>query len=380
MTPVLVVHGIATHDKTEFELRVSCLQTAIELVLPEVQLIPVFWGDLGARSSYLSDCLPLLEKGRWTTRAAELFSGRKCGCEVRSVPEQSNRERGAIITGSKHPEFLVRGGADGLLQAVVEALRQTTHLQKIDDPEILKAVGDILTEALIDPEGSEGFEVRGLAASMQTTESFLEKAKGVILGIDRLVGRVLEDGLGFLNQRLRASLMSGIAATLGDIIIYHGNKGMIQRRLWDAIEERAPGYGTQARPIGLIAHSLGGVVSFDAAVSPANNTPLYLDSFVTFGSQPAFFEIIFPRVSGAVYRTNHPIRLPATIKKWFNLWNVVDLFAFTAGTVFRLNDGTLPVDIPVEDPFSVMLDENLWLHSIYWTTDELREALVRAFR
>jgi hypothetical protein len=59
-------------------------------------------------------------------------------------------------------------------------------------------------------------------------------------------------------------------------------------------------------------------VAFDTAVAPANKRALYLDSFVTFGSQPAFFELIDPRVSGVVYNKDYPIRLPPTIKKWFN--------------------------------------------------------------
>jgi CHAT domain len=42
--PVLVVHGIANNDRTKFEQRVSTLQNAIHAHLPEVQLIPVFWG------------------------------------------------------------------------------------------------------------------------------------------------------------------------------------------------------------------------------------------------------------------------------------------------------------------------------------------------
>src|SRR5262249_51443190 len=153
-----------------------------------------------------------------------------------------------------------------------------------------------------------------------------------------------------------------------------------QQRLWDAINQHAPGYGTQAKPIGLIAHSLGGVVSFDAMVAPAGGIPLHVDSFVSFGSQPAFFEIIDPRASNASYVTGHPIILPDTIKKWFNLWDVVDLLAFTAGTVFRLSDGGKPEDIPVEDPISVMLDEKLWLHSIYWTTPQLKDVLIKAFQ
>lgn len=156
-------------------------------------------------------------------------------------------------------------------------------------------------------------------------------------------------------------------------------KQKIQLRLWDAIGQRAPGYGTKTTPIGVIAHSLRGVVSYDAMVAPESGVPLYASAFVSFGSQSAFFEIIDPRIPGAIYSTNHPIALPDTIQRWFNLWDVVDVLAFTAGRVFRLSNGNKPEDIPVEDPFSVMLDEKLWLHSIYWTSPQLRDVLAKAF-
>jgi hypothetical protein len=292
----------------------------------------------------------------------------------------NNEEWASIIGGSATSAGLVRSEADTTRIAIAEALGHTDYLQKIDEQEFLKTIGDFVGEALTErsaPSDVSTFEVRG---EPETRNWIGDRVKGVISGIDKLVGKLAEDHLGVLNQRLRVSLMNGVAATLGDIVAYHSNKKGIQQRLWDAVNQYVPGYGKQAKPIGLIAHSLGGVVSFDAAVAPANGIPLYVDSFVSFGSQPAFFEIIDPRVSGVTYRANHPIRLPDTIKKWFNLWNVVDLLAFTAGTVFRLSDGSKPEDVPVEDPISVMLDENLWLHSIYWTTPQLKDVFMKAFQ
>jgi hypothetical protein len=381
--PVLVVHGIANHDRAEFELQVTKLQDLIGTKLPDVRLVPVFWGDLGGQSKDISDCLPQLKDGQWTTRAEGVLSIPAVGLEVRAEPTLNNDKRASIIAGSAMSAELVRSEPDATKTAIAEALRRTDHLQKIDDPELLKVVGDIVSEALADrsatPEAG-GFEVRGLeAAPLETRGWVKDRVTGVISGIDKLLGKLVEDRLGVLNQRLRCSLMNGIALTLGDIVAYNSNKNGIQLRLWDAINLHAPGYGTPAKPIGVIAHSLGGVVSVDAMVAPASGTPLYVDSFVSFGSQAAFFEIIDPRTK-ATYRTGQPITLPNTIKKWFNLWDVVDLLAFTAGTVFRLNDGSKPEDIPVEDPISVMLDAKLWLHSIYWEAPQLVEVLVKAFR
>lgn len=379
--PVLVVHGIANHDEAEFKQRVSRLQDTIRPQLPDVQLIPVFWGDLGGASKDIADSLPLFKDGQWTTRAEDILSLRATGFEVRAEP-MTNEERAAFIVGPAVSGEIVRGEPDATTKAIADALDDTDHLQKIDDPDFLKMVGIVVQEALRDDSAADTgpFEVRGEEIEFETRGRIWNKIKGVIHGIDKLVGKLVEDHLGLLNQRLRASLMHGVALSFGDIVAYHSNKEKIQQRLWDSIQQHAPGYGTQTKPIGVIAHSLGGVVSFDAAVAPAKGVALYVDAFVSFGSQPAFFEIIDPRRLGSIYSSGHPITLPPTIQKWFNLWNVVDLLAFTAGTVFRLNDGNKPEDIPVQDPISVMLDAKLWLHSIYWTTPQLKDVLLRAFK
>ena len=97
--PVLVVHGIANHDRVEFESHVTKLQTAISKDLPDVQLVPVFWGDLGGQSQDISDCLPLLKDGQWTTRAEGILSP-PVGLEVRGEPTLNNDQRASIIAGS----------------------------------------------------------------------------------------------------------------------------------------------------------------------------------------------------------------------------------------------------------------------------------------
>lgn len=369
--PVLVVHGVANHDKPDFESRVATLGNAIKADLPNVDLIPVFWGDLGGRSQDISDCLPILQDGHWTTRAEDVFALAPGGEElVRAGAGLTNEERAQLIAGSVG----VRG-EDAKEAEISSALGSTEYLQLIDDRSTLEAIGTLLETGATEVTTGE-FAVRG-----EETRSWLgDKIQGVIAGIDKVVGKVVQDRLGATNQRLRGSLMNGAAQTLGDIVAYHDKKAAIQGRLWDAIAAHAPGYGVDGNPISVIGHSLGGVVTFDAAVSPASGQPLHIDTFISFGSQPAFFEIMDPRRPGISYAKGKPIALPPTIRNWINMWDVVDLLAFTAGTVFRLSDGRTPEDVVVQDALSAMWDEKLWLHSIYWQTRELTEVLKRALR
>jgi len=196
-------------------------------------------------------------------------------------------------------------------------------------------------------------------------------------GIDDALGRVIGNKLGRLNQNVRSRLAAPISATLGDIMSYQRQPDRIQETLRDALAQNAPGYGSMERPISVIAHSLGGVVAFDASVKPASEAKrLWIKSFVTFGSQAAFFHIVDPRVPELdPYSRDSPVKLPRSIGRWTNLWDPMDVLAFTAGTVFRLADGSTPVDVSVRDTASELVAERGWAHSVYWESDELASAL-----
>ncbi|MGW6788536.1 hypothetical protein [Streptomyces chartreusis] len=57
-----------------------------------------------------------------------------------------------------------------------------------------------------------------------------------------------------------------------------------------------------------------------------------------------------------------PVHLPASLNRWTNLWEPLDVLAFAASNVFRLHDGTAPVDLPVHHQAST----GMWTHSAYW--------------
>jgi hypothetical protein len=118
--PVLVVHGIAAHDQAGFELRVTRLRQTMQPQLHDVRRTPVFWGDLGAHSDDLTDCLPHLdEKGRWAIRPAELLNLQPTDRDVRSQPKRSNAMRAALIAESISDAPSVRGEPDELSDAVM---------------------------------------------------------------------------------------------------------------------------------------------------------------------------------------------------------------------------------------------------------------------
>lgn len=63
MEPVLVIHGIGNRNKAGFEQEVQQLQKDFEQFTGQrkFQFLPVFWGDLAARTDDLDACMPELE-------------------------------------------------------------------------------------------------------------------------------------------------------------------------------------------------------------------------------------------------------------------------------------------------------------------------------
>jgi hypothetical protein len=401
--PVLIVHGVNNHESAEFTAQVAKLQ---QVVGPTRQLVPVFWGDLGGRSTDLADCLPIFVDGGWQVRAKD---GRVMELSlevVRALKSEigalDNAQRAEIVGGQVQTESLVRSSSGArraqVRDAVADELSNTRVLQHIDDAETLAIVGRAIDAVLRDlPASSRSsdtpltgehavagdYAVRGDDGNEVDTRSIFDSVKRVtghvMHGIDDALGHFLGNQLGKLNQNVRERLAKPISATLGDIMAYQRQPDLIQERLRQAIEKYAPGYGTQKRPISLVAHSLGGVIAFDAAIKPeSEDKKLWIRSFVTFGSQAAFFHIVDPRIPLPSYRRNVPVKLPPSIGSWINLWDPLDLLAFTAGTVFRLADGSVPADISVRDSATELIAEKGWAHSVYWESDELATALRRA--
>ena len=402
--PILIVHGVNTHDFAPFAKQIDKLQ---QLLKSGQRLIPVYWGDLGGQSTDLADCLPTLTDGRWQVRAdddaIQVLDPQAVRAIVGPTRALDNAERANLVSGQVQQTSLVRSvpgvQPEQVRDAVAGELGTTQVLQYIDDRETLAIVGRTIDAVLRDlPTGGftplppapvgeyavgGSYAVRSDDAAIDAidTRGLLDPVKRitshVMQGIDNALGRVIGNQLGRLNLNVRARLAVPISATLGDIISYQRQPDRIQDTLRAALAQHAPGYGTQGQPISVIAHSLGGVVAFDAAVQPVSETKrLWIKSFVTFGSQAAFFHIVDPRVPQLVpYRHDAPVKLPPSIAGWTNLWDPMDLLAFTAGTVFRLSDGRTPIDISVEDRASELIAEKGWAHSVYWESNELASAL-----
>ena len=389
--PTLVVHGVNTHDQAEFESTVAQLGRALN---DEYTFIPVFWGDLGGVSTDVQDTLPKIESNSVRSEASTpdsiwleaIWSGN--GVE----DTRGSDPRGDLIAGGIREAIGgedVRGNdaAQSAEAGAREALPETRYLKYCRDPEILAAVGRAIGEAVSGSgsgaggAGAPGFDVRspfGAAGDSPfgtgiDTRNIIDdakaKAKALMHRLDVLVGAVVGKTFGGANEAIRTGIAIPFVNFFGDIFAYQHHQAEIQSRLWQAIQEHAPGYGVESKPINVMAHSLGGVVTFDAAVSA--NPPLWIKSLNTFGSQSSFFHVLDPRHGILKYVHNSRVKLPPTIGTWTNLWEPIDFLAFSAAQIFTLASDASPTDVPVTHSNAYGLNT----HGSYWASPELIKAV-----
>jgi hypothetical protein len=351
---VFVVHGVATHDEQQFVDRVDILQEEVGTCW---KLIPVFWGDLGASAEYLPDTLPeVVPLMRTRTRAL--------GAEDVVITAAY-----AALGARGVPAVTVRGEQDELSEAIRQELPATKTLQYAND-DALRVAGEIIGASVRADLTPASEQTRG--GIKEFAAGVRERARETIRELDRFSGALLAGSVGFGVQSVRETYGKPVIDFLGDVIVYQRNQSAIHARIFDAVRQ-SPDYGKE-RPVNVLAHSLGGVVVVDAATRAHH--PLWIDGLVTFGSQSSFFQTIDPRpVPLTPYSRTHSVVLPTTIRRWTNLWEPLDPFAFIAGKVFRLASGVPPTDIEVTHLTSYGLNT----HGSYWVTPELKDAFSQTF-
>lgn len=268
---VLLIHGIAMRSEAKVAKYASSLN---QLVGDRYELVPVYWGDLGADDTYLHKVI-----GRHATSSSGFSS-----MIHEAVARPLNRG------GSKARAWIERRRGDRQRSAAIEK------------------------------------------RSKQRSADAKSRVRGYL-------GDKFQDARLWLTQQT--------LPFIADVIVYqsHTYREKIQSRVREVIKrELGEQAGTIDQPVKIIAHSLGGVASFDLAC--LNHEPLHIEALITMGSQPAFFHLLDPR-EGVPAFEGEPVPVPATIGRWTNVWDEYDMLGFATDEIFHLHDGTAPLDVRV---------------------------------
>ncbi|MFI8837036.1 hypothetical protein ACIGPN_39605 [Streptomyces afghaniensis] len=395
-TPVFVIHGVANRDRGAFETRVKTLGGRLDLA--DVELRPIFWGDLGGRDAFLDQVIPKLGV------AADARADIAPDTEARPAPAADDpvwtlltdpglaaSGPGAVRDGSEYWQEGVRIVAEAAAQQGQEGRATVRGTEAVWSSELEDVWGELTYLPRI--RNAAVLSEIGVALASQDTEAFAgQDVRGVkdwlrqrLHDMDRAAGAVIGAAAGRLNAYLRTELSPSFARFAGDIAVYQRNQQQIQARVREALgrydeeaglaggppEQRTGGADNPAR---FICHSLGGVIVLD--LMTARDYPLHARGLLTFGSQWPLFQLMDPRNGLSPYGGETPITLPTAVGRWINVWEPMDPLAFIASRVFLLSDMSRPEDRKAPH----LATSGLWTHSAYWGLDVIRNAARDLFR
>ncbi|MFE7271061.1 hypothetical protein [Streptomyces sp. NPDC057623] len=381
--PVFVIHGVANRDLDGFTDAVTALQAATELAM-----VPVYWGDLGAEERFITAALPtrdtaprpaggpggVMRDEAPSAVPSYLFADQSYLADQLGIIDTALREelesdpgplRDAPGPGGPTP--------DDVMACLATEWPDTRWLSRTGDPALLAETGRALAQALLDQDAltSDAYGYDGLRGAPAGEPGRLrELVRRRLQDFDRIAGAAIGAVAGRVNDAVRTRFGPGTTRFLGDVLVYQRHRDAIHARVRARIDEVDPLLGrSPERPVRVVAHSLGGVIAVDMATA---HEPLWTERLVTFGSQSAFFHVCDPRGGQLLpYSGQTPVQLPASLGRWTNLWEPLDMLAFAASQVFRLNDGSSPADRPVPHAAST----GLWTHSAYWDLPDVATAI-----
>ncbi|MFF8717176.1 hypothetical protein ACF07T_37970 [Streptomyces sp. NPDC015184] len=379
--PVFVIHGVGNRDPQAFNTTVAALQAAAGTTL-----IPVYWGDLGADDRFIDLALPsrsagLRDTAETVAEPAETLLATLLGETERPAPGDLPASLRDAVRHALDPsqnsglrDSRESPDADHVLATLAEEWPTTHWLSLADDPSLLSETGKAIAHAVTETQEPDDSwaGLRGTVPADRTLRSLIRRR---LADLDHVAGAAMQAVAGRMNHSLRHRLGPGATRFLGDVLVYQRHREQIHARVREQIAAVDPELGRHPdRPVRLVAHSLGGVIAVDMATA---QVPLWTSSLLTFGSQPAYFHLCDPRGGQlSPYTGQEPVTLPNSLARWTNLWQPLDVLAFAASHVFRLSDGTSPVDLPL--PHSVTA--GLWTHSVYWNLPELASAISDAMQ
>ena len=397
---IVFVHGVNVRRKG-FELLKRRVQQGVAARRQGTRVHCLYWGDLGASLQMAGASIPGFVEGSRAVDAGEeevatdgnvaLLLLENPEIELASLRDQEDFD--PTGAGFQPMPPLVEQRNEVLERArprVAEALATAEVLSTALSNPDLRGVETMVTAAfraagkadralsiadLIDPltravTASMFRQIENQALALSPTLSWTE-IEAVIAGIletelgsqrgwigDKLRHGPLRLVTGALRLGLRRRIMNSLSLFMGDLLVYLSNRKEIQARLERTIDAALD---TAGGPLTLIAHSLGGLITFEHVVETGRR----VERFLTVGSQPGLFAEL-----GVLNRPLTPdanrFTTPEPIEEWVNVYDPDDVLSFLVEPIF---DRGRDVELNTRAPFPVA-------HSEYWARSELYEILL----
>ncbi|MDA4888451.1 hypothetical protein PFZ55_16295 [Streptomyces sp. MS2A] len=385
VTSVVFVHGTGVREDS-YRKSYNRVATGLKRLRPDVRLVPCYWGDrYGAHLAFDGACFPERDQDRAlpTADADDPLAvwgllERDPVAEIELLADSAEEDDGGFVPGRTDPwdvlaarlrclteEDLAPGGSAASASTRSLAAELAPYLRQAAE-EISAEISMRLSGTAPVPD-SEAMAARAvivlttrLAEAAEDAEEPLpvdgaDRDRLVALLTDRLGGtdRGIKDAGKWVGARLlgdpllwtvspavqagRRRVTRGVLPESGDILRYQGRGEGLRSRIAEVValtREQDDG------PVVLLAHSLGGVASFDLlALEPSHG----VDLLITVGSQaPFLYEI------DALAGLRRGDALPLGFPRWLNVYDGRDLLGFVGERIFpgRVTDARVDLRQP----------------------------------
>lgn len=395
MATLLFVHGTGVRGKA-YDACFASMQQQVAHFLPGVKLEPCLWGDsVGAELLDKGASVPTYDPGRvdpasgerevrarenvrWSllyqdplyemrSLAALLPTGDGGDGEAPAVSplatqpvEQLRKQFRSVVFSAQVTDRLHRAGHDPALLGPA-AIGRLEGDEVFPDALASPGLADPMTRRLTVARAfvaawmnaALDAELPGLAGDLRdlmyaevvlalggAPKGIADRLAGVFAGLVSRVGTSIA-------RRRRTVLTDASFPAAADILLYQARGRLLRNFIGARIRHLEP-------PAYVLAHSLGGIASFELL---AGATAVPVAGLITAGTQaPFLYEM------DALATLRHGTKLPDIFPDWLNFYDLDDMLSYVGAGVFphRVRD----VELTSREPFPQS-------HSAYWTNDSL---------
>jgi hypothetical protein len=387
--PLVFVHGVSNRMSAEYRtgvanrdalFRAFLLAPYAQAARSRVDVHNPYWGDLGGALAWKGASIPLGEfeaLGAEDTEYVALHASAAGAAPVTDADrtvltlarEQTLVEAVDLLWAAA--AMLPEDNAAVLASPAPRAIGYATAnpspgwLDEVNDDDALlsRLEREITAYTGVEVPTTGGGEWESLGIANLWNE--LRKGAGRLrAAISNTIGRSASD-------RIRPAVLPGLAMFLGDVLQYLHEHQSDEPAIAELVAETiriASASRSDDDPLVLVAHSMGGNITYDLLTSTLAD--IHVDLYVTVGTQVGLFEELklFRSSDRSIPGSDLSRRVPrpTNVDRWINVFDYSDFLGYRVGSVI---DGA--------EDLAYRTGSLLHAHSLYFVQPSFHERLAR---
>lgn len=356
--PLVFVHGVSNRMGAGYRAGVAnrnalfrqfLLSPYAEATGDEIVVDSPYWGDLGGRLAWDGASIPLGDFEALGAEDSDYLALQAATAATSSVADADQIVLEVVREGSLLQAVDLLWAAAAMLSddnadvlstqapqavAYARAHPSPSWLDKVDDDDAL-LVRLQREVAAASTEGTPGqpqdeWESLGVGELWNQLRTGLGRLRSAVTGT---IGRAASD-------RIRPAVLPGLAMFLGDVFQYlhqhESDEPAIATVVGDSIRSASAGRSDED-PLVVVAHSMGGNITYDLLTSTLSDVEV--DLYVTVGTQIGLFEEL------KLFRSSDPsipgddpsrrVPRPDNVGRWINVFDFSDVLGYRVSSIIE---------------------------------------------